>query len=444
VDSAILLRTLRSAVLRASCPLVLSCVAGAQDGRTPGADPVDVRARCGELLCEGAGAEAAAGLPRRLALLGPELVPVVLELLETMRLPAPCPGASDRLETRAEQALFEALALLERSLVLAQVDRSVGSEASDASRRVALRVLGVLAGVARLPLLDDVATRGREQVSSRVLEAYEDALLAVLSREPEGAKKLRDRLSRMEAPLVPAALRALGRCNAPGVASLLADVLRWERGHESVVLAELGRHLVPRLRDDPDLAELLRDFLTADRDAIVQAAALAVGRLRDEGSVPALIELAASEHAGIRANALWALGRITGQDLADAGAWQEWLDAEEAWYRRESPRLLDALASDRPERCAEAVREITRHPLFRPEFEQGLVVLLLHELPSLRSLACHAIVHLGCTTGLAVLVDLLEVEAGDEPGAAALHALRSLTGLDLGTDPERWREALEL
>ena len=133
-----------------------------------------------------------------------------------------------------------------------------------------------------------------------------------------------------EGAVVSAATRALGSFPGPEAAALLAKLAR--EGAENLrieAIEALGR------RADARHAPLLRDAL-AGRDRAAIAAARALGRLRDRGALPALIEMLADAAWRQREAAANALGRVAG--AAD----REVRDALAARLDDDFPRVQEA------------------------------------------------------------------------------------------------------
>lgn len=248
-------------------------------------------------------------------------------------------------------------------------------------RRDALRALA--------PLL----ARPEEAVQA----AAQDAMLAILRRHP-GARTWAVVGSLTTDCGLPLAVRArlvqiLASVEDPRARRCLENLLGEDAGVDLTLLPALGAAVAAGGQDEASaLSDRVRGFLDSGDPALRRESALFLGRARDLEALPALVEILDDEHQGVRDNAHWALRDMTGLRLPGSRErWSAWLRDEAAFAAAQGPAILDSLQSDDEARIAEALREVSEHPLLRPEAESHLLALLSDDRSGIRDAAGHAL-----------------------------------------------------
>jgi len=376
---------------------------------------------------------------RRLLELGPAAVPALFAL-DAGRV-VPEPSAGPLLDESARELLLEVARDLPDERVGGALCDALEPSDSLAEHEAALRWLGE-AGDTRslLRFLRHFSERDPNALRlRRVQQAVERAVALVLARQRDPTPWNEALLPAADSPLWPALARALAANDAVDVDELLVGLLVRGEPLQSTLVACLG-DAGPRraaLGLEPRCAAL-REVLD-ERPELARLAVASLARLRDRSALERIAELGQASHRGLRAAAVGALRELSGLDLGDeASAWLPWLRAQQAWSRERLPELARAVAEGDEAKAVSALRELVRHPLHGAAFAPALERALGHESDGVVVAAALALGELGLRASVPELVALLEDER--EPVcAAALSALRRLTGLDLGADAEPWR-----
>jgi HEAT repeat protein len=235
----------------------------------------------------------------------------------------------------------------------------------------------------------------------------------------------------------------VGRSRQAAALDQLAAVLGRDPDLDGLVLTQMGR--LGGLADPLeawDVCYAVRGFLDDRRTGVRREAIVTLGKLRDGEATPQLLALLDDEQAGLRKSALWALKEITGIDLGeDPARWRAWYREELVWWEQDYPGVVEVLRHGSPEEIGPAVATLTLKRLFRNSIADDLKQLLSHEAPELRVRACVALRELGSHVPVVDLTAALN-DPDEKVRAAALDALRAITGLDLPADHDRWVEAL--
>lgn len=313
---------------------------------------------------------------------------------------------------------------------------------------VALRLLGRIgrrSDLAGVPGLLRAIGPGADP--GRAEAALEHGLLDWLAREPELFEALPTLCGELSPELAAVVIGALARTHSPEAPRCLRRLLDLPEALHACILQALAStaELVPRA-EVADLAEELLRHLDSGDDARAVAAANALGRLRARDGIPALIEHISDETPLARA-ALAALRAISGTRLpASPLVWRRWHADEEIWWRERAPELARALGNpgrDEPGRArlVAALGELSEHPLYRDELAPLAAAGLECRDPGVRVLTCAALERLGSRAAL----PFLRKHLGDTDENVVGHvqrALRTLAGIDLGRDVERWADHL--
>lgn len=340
--------------------------------------------------------------------------------------------------------LRRAADLFDPSAVIQYVRGGLATAPGEPWRRTALVLIGLHGGSAQLSLLSQLAHDGDAAPHPGLVEPFTEALAAVLRRE--GARPHELQWLASEAPaLVEAMIRAVGRAGRSEGLDWLTGFLQ-DQQLGSPALQEIGR-LAGGARGEcaSETAAAVLPLLSSRDDARRRGALRALGALQQPTSLPRLV--LHLEHVRTRSEremTLSALRAISGLNLpGDAAAWEDWLRREKLWLAESAKEALARLASEDAAEVVAAVHELSLHPLHRERFAPPLAVLLAkHASPSVRAQICFALARLGSETPVPQLLAVLE---DDDPHVreSALRALRTLTGIDAGTNRREWQEELD-
>jgi hypothetical protein len=242
-----------------------------------------------------------------------------------------------------------------------------------------------------------------------------------------------------------ALVRAVGEAQDRRGLAFLAGALGEDADVDGIILSEIGRHApLADVELAGDVAGPLRWVAKSSDDVTaIQSSVYALGRLRDEESIPLLIALLEESSSGVRTRAARALEAITGLSYRDdPDRWIAWYDNEQRWYEDHVDQLLIQLESDEEEQVFDAVRGLAKLRLYRDDTAAEILLLLRDESPAIRRLACQGLSQLGSTVAIEQLVDCL-ADPDDSVVQSAWIALRWLTGIDLPADHAAWLAATE-
>lgn len=378
------------------------------------------------------------------AAIAPDLEPV-LRILAARRVPGVAEGERDqKLSIYQRQLALDALAALPPARVRSELARVLRDDGEPDERAAKIRVLGACGsghdlGQMLLCALPD--PRAPQPLDDEVADALTTALATLLGRDAPTMGGLEQRYAFLDDRLVPSVLQALGETQDHRALALLHTAVKRADEHLLLALAQVRRAAPsPSAEADAALAATIRPFLDRERPTHCRAAALALGQLEDALSVERLIVLLSDEDAGLAANALWALRRITQLGFpAAAHVWEAWYAEERRWQRAERADVLRDLQSLNRGESAAAIRELSRRRLDRAAIARQLSTALAHPYASSRLLACRALAEVGSRRELPALVGALDDEDATVR-EAAYAALRALSPHALPPDAQAWDE----
>jgi HEAT repeat protein len=185
-------------------------------------------------------------------------------------------------------------------------------------------------------------------------------------------------------------------------------------------------------------AEAARVHLISLDPRVRHQAAIAVGRLRDTGSVSDLIGLLEDTDSRVRRSAHWALREITGLGLPpDARRWSQYLINELSWYEEQGGDLVSTAKSADTFAAVDALRQLSDHPFHRRSVTQQIASVTGHSDETVAAAACSAIARLGDPLAVQPLIAALR-DPREPVRVAAWRALQSLTGESFDAEPESW------
>lgn len=357
--------------------------------------------------------------------------------------PTPAQAAPQILSEIQENVVLLALAQLEREPVLSGATAAVHAEPTPARRAAALECIGAVGHANDLPELFELALTPDERQPDEHLErALRRAVANVLAHDPRAVEQLIT-LRRVTRPeLLQALVEAVGVSKNPRGLAYLSEIAYWNEGLILDVMSQVpllglsGDEAV-----DTAMKVRLRPYIDESRPGPCRAAILALTALDDVESIAPLIAVLASENAGLRENAHWALKKLTGLTLADtADVWSHWHQGELFWMLREKPHEFQRLKESQAAVVADALRAILAHPLARKELSSAVPDLLKSRFPAIRVLACRTLSDLDAQDAVSKLVWALD-DPTPEVSQAAHAALRKLTRLDLPLESLAWQTA---
>lgn len=339
-----------------------------------------------------------------------------------------------------------ALGAAPSAAVLVQLARALEAGPALPERLTLLRLLGEQGSADGLELLVRMASElGALELSSpRGRAALLDASLAILRGDVRSFALLEHYLDAFEPSMRAVLVDAIGAAGRRRGMPVLERMLAEEPELEAEILTAMGE-----LEDAHPWELTGRTMTHAARrlhaqDAAERAlAARLVGAVHGLEAIPELIQLLNDDDAIVRRCAESSLQRIASVPLgSEAASWEAWLQREEGWREANWTRLSDALVAARPGPANEALRELTRHPLFRHEAALLIAESLVQQQRAVAVAACSELERLGSRWALPGLVKALE-NGQPQVRAAAWHALRHLTGEDLELSLELWRARID-
>ncbi len=304
------------------------------------------------------------------------------------------------------------------------------------------RAGAAIAVLARAGRADDLALMARFH-SDETADAFEDGVVAILSRDRGGLLVLDAVRDAGATGLRASCVRSVARLPAADSARWLARCVQRAGDVRPEAVARLGRMAlevpVPLPEEARHAVRALLDG--ADRPAL-QPAIIAAGRLHDTAAVPALIACLGDASVGVRADAAWALERISGLHFdRNAELWRDWFAREAQWWREDGEQAAAALqAGDRAART-QTLLAIGSRRAWRDQLASLAAVALHDEDPGIAVLAAQVLATLDSKAGVPPLLQALG-RGEDEVVKAACSALRSITGKDLPPEPASWRAAI--
>lgn len=366
-------------------------------------------------------------------------------VLVERRLPPLTEGQAPQTLSIPQRAMIlDAVADLDPALVRSRVEGLLDGRDDDAARAAAVD-LRAAAGEARdLAWMVAVLKPAQSPAPGPLaLEAYERGLQRLLGRDPRAYEAAAEIWRRGERELLPGLVRAIGAAGDPAGLPLLLKVATWDAQLAPLAIGQV-RHVGPAEDRAVNRAfgDLLRRRLEGDDAGQRRMAMVALAELGDFNALPKLLDVL-EEEDGLERDALWSLRHLTGMHFAEAPRWRRWYAAELRWFDEEYPRVVYDLHSLDPARSLAAARVMAQHRLRRHELATELARALDGALRVHRTTLCAGLEALGSERGVPSLVRTLE-DPRPEVRAAAVQALRTITGESLPADAEPGRRELGL
>ncbi|MSR62500.1 MAG: HEAT repeat domain-containing protein [Planctomycetes bacterium] len=340
----------------------------------------------------------------------------------------------------AQQALERA----PRAAVLAELATVLGGEPTTPELMIVLRLLGAQRSSGGLDLVLACATKlgDMEVLRPSVRLALRDALENILSVDPRAWPEVESALAGLEPAVCRVLVEAIGATQRSEGMRILKRLFGREEPPAELVAESMAELELERPWEfgGQTLERCNSWWNDSDPARRAQMARLA-GRLGTAEHVPALVDLLAESDKMVKRCATLALESLAGGGSlpADEAGWDAWYEREQAWRETRWPALLETLTGEQAGPANEALRELSRHPLYRGEAAQALAGVL-NELPLTVALAaCLELERSASRRALPGLVNTLEGEA-PQLRSAAWHALRVISGEQRELSVPLWRE----
>lgn len=385
-----------------------------------------------------------AAISARIVHLGADAIPVLTGILfGEITEPEELVDVHPRAIELRQQILIASLRRLPAVAVVEHFRTKCGPSAELDVKLLSVRVLGEVGGASALEAVLTIAS-GIEPIHwmrTYVQMPIEQALTAILSREPRLQKNLAAQTAKLDLRLCPLIVRAVGHVGSPVAAPWLASLIGRDRDLDLTVVEELVR-LAEQAYCDLGTSEISKvRGLLESRDVRVQrAAAAGLGALGDAESAPRLVALLGSRDKLVARAAHWSLKKLTAQALGpERAAWTAYCDGEQQWFEEHWNGLVEQLHSDDLASVADAASALAQHPLHKSRAALELRLLLNGDDMSRARLAAGALGTLGARGAVAWLIECLR-SPDESLRSSAWQSLRTLTGRKLPPDPESWAE----
>jgi hypothetical protein len=289
----------------------------------------------------------------------------------------------------------------------------------------------------------DLAVRLAEtaDLSEAPVTGLRSVATAIHRNAPSTARGLVRQVRECELTLAEPLARALADVDHPQTMHHLGSLLGAHTELDSFLLSRIAASARPMTEWSTCAAVI--DCLEHDSAEIRREAITAVARFETFDAVPRLIELLNDEHAGVRANAHWALKHLSHLELPpDSLRWQTWFEVNDRWYRERWLNLRAILGVGNRQATTDALHEIAGRSYRRNELARGVAsVLERSDEAQLLVYATLTLSSLRSVTSARAALPLLEDPRASVRDTA--HAcLQQLTGLSLPPDPALWSEQL--
>lgn len=374
----------------------------------------------------------------------PEVLDALLAILDDREVPGSGSEEPQVLSVFQEDLISKVFERSARFQVLEAIQRHSNARPEGASAAV-LTAFGAVGGSGDVrELLALALDEDAEALDPRVGEALESALVSIASRHPDIFSSLEVQVHTVRPELLAVIVTAVGQTHDPRGVELLADIV--DRREDLVALVSSQVRMLGPSRSlavNTRLSASLRPHLEGGGANLQRATMMALAELEDYYSLPTLIELLGSEDAGLSENALWSLRRLTDLSYgADRERWAAWYEDELAWAQTGLRAERMRLNSSNPANAAAAIREYSRHRLFRHDLAMDVEVVLQRPETALRIAACETLAQLGSVYSMPALVDLMS-DPRMALREAAGNALGRISGRELPAEPDAWLAVIE-
>lgn len=300
------------------------------------------------------------------------------------------------------EVALHVLVSVPRAELLPLLETLAAAQQTTERRMAGMNVLARMGDERDLDLLQQLSAPADADnvIAPEQLQAYEDALAAILERSPASRQRLVKTFVDARPELVVCIVYAVERGQPSSALESLARLLGQRTQEDSFLLGEIAR-VAQRIHPPTSLIARasVRAYLEAPDPLLVRAAVQASAELEDDEALPALIGLLEEEDASMTSAARDALARIAHKDLgAQPEEWALWYRSELAWWKIESENRADALAQGDASKAAAAILDIGRRRLYRHDAARMLVRGLERSEPHLVHMTCQVLGQLSSPT----------------------------------------------
>ncbi len=382
-------------------------------------------------------------LPAAIAALGRRTTTMLVETLQTGRLPADGGATGDRINVYQKEIVFAALTKLGAREAMHEFETRLAASNDDGLRTTTIEAYGELGDHSDLRRVIDLAARQTEDVDE-VNGPFRTAIARLIERDVASEPSLDRIWQRIPIPFLSQLIFALGDARDGRALKLACDIVTLHSDLWPVFAAQvpcIGRS--PHREVNQDAAQQLRDAVDTLSPQQQASALRALAALEDAAALPLWLERMNSDDVGLQSAALWSLQRVSKLDFgSSAERWTVWYTTEAQWNEERHDDLCTDLDSEDPTVVSDAIRELTQHRLWRHDIALEIARVLSNPHASMRALACRAIEELDSIDALPSLAQAL-CDDEDEVRDAAWHAMKKISGRTLDQDFEQWQSLID-
>jgi len=359
-------------------------------------------------------------------------------------------GAGDGDVSARDWVIVDALSRMPSAAVIAHLRDVMATEPATDVRLSAMLVLSNSPDLRTAEIVIEVLADvdPTHLASSYVARRAEESVARTLERHPRVIRRLDPAEQPLPAPLLPIVVSALPEEEAVESTRFLVGLF----GRSDELDVQLMRRLsefagspfgVGDLWTAEDSLDAVRDHLDHPDWRMRREAVVALGYLHDVQAYPALIRLLDDPERSVQRASQWTLEHIAGRSLADAAAWTRLFQHEDAWLLEVLPGLEERLTAGSDAVVVEAVRELSRRPLYRHLITEVLAPHVGRGNPVIVEVVCGALVQLDSPRAVPTLVLALE-HPDSRSRKAVWKALKSISGRSFAPTRETWENELGL
>jgi len=348
---------------------------------------------------------------------------LLFEILEERLVPTYDEDPAQILSIYQEDLILMTVGMMQRSKVKRFL-RSRDEELDVNGRRATIDFLGAAGNSADFPDIFSLAWVGEESdLPSKLGPAVRRAVGTIL-RQHEGFRDLMPANGNLPEGFIREIVMAIGDVGDPRGLPFLEEALDWNSHLVAEILSQINKvGYGTDAEVNEDVRDKVREYFDSGKPMVCRAACLASAALDDLEAVSDLIGLLDSETQGLRANAHWALQRITRMRMSPShNNWQRWYEGELTWTRKYKLIAFSKLSSNNPGQIARAIADVAVHPLVREDFNEALCGLTGSRFPQIRILVVEELAELGFASARIFIEDACK-DAVDEVASAAEVAL---------------------
>jgi hypothetical protein len=376
---------------------------------------------------------------------GPEALPALFEVLVSGQTP-PWPERPRRaLDADAQELLCTAMTALGRASVLALLSDRLSPAPAHEESIAALLLLERVAGYGELGLCFAWA-QGAQSSDDVAGLKFKEILSVQLSKDPPRCIDLRSQILASNFAVAEAALLAVEQnpCREQGL--LLSRLLGGNPQMDPSLVSRLGKYWEehPAWIDSVALDNVRRLGKVAP-GPIAAASLTALGRARDEGSIPLMLEAVEGDDRVRSSAAHLALEQISGLRIrAKPQLWRRHYERSQAWELARAEAALQALYDGDRGEVAAYLREISEQRMASDRWSEAVCRVFQRGDVEMSYQAVAALRALRSPRSIPTLLKLVGQGQDRRLRDLANEALRVITGLGLPPDVSLWRTELGL